>query len=91
MSAITKNDLSNQTNQTNRSSSRSSNFTTNAPSNRSSNHTTNLQPSQAVSSNKYNQNKQDPFFPFLGNKKLLEDQKEYFKDKGQISDKYLLP
>lgn len=96
MSGITKNDLGNQTK---RSPSRISNLTTNAPSNKSSNHTTNLQPSQTVSSNKYNENKQnnqtilyqDPFYPFLGNKKLLEDQKEYFKDKGQISDKYLLP
>jgi len=29
--------------------------------------------------------------PTLGNKQLLEEQKQYFKDNGKISDKYLLP
>lgn len=87
----TKSELISQTNHLSAPNSRSSS--------RSSNHTISVKLSQPESSNRNNENKlknqpalyQDPFYPYLGNKKLLEEQKEYFKDKGQISDKYLLP
>lgn len=41
------------------------------------------------SSNEYNANKENN--PFDINTKLLKEQRKYFEDQGQISDKYLLP
>jgi len=42
------------------------------------------------SSKEFNENNSNNL-PTLVNKQLLEEQKNYFKDNGRISDKYLLP